>query len=163
QGQVVGRRPPVVPPPAAAVVVDELVVAAAERRRPQRRDQRDLVGGIVERGQDGQEVPDLGRREDERLALDPDGHVGALERVLQVGERRARREQQGNVVVAGWPHLPGDGVDDLPLVVLDPSGQGGDGFGFDGADLGDVLHVGRPTEGGDGRYRRGGRIPLGDQ
>ena len=163
EGQVVGRRPPVVPPPAAAVVVDELVVAAAERRRPQRRDQRDLVGGIVERGQDGQQVPDLGRREDERLALDPDGHVGALERVLQVGERRARREQQGNVVVAGWPHLPGDGVDDLPLVVFDPSGQGGDGFGFDGADLGDVLHVGRPTEGGDGRYRRGGRIPLGDQ
>ena len=26
-----------------------------------------------------------------------------------------------------------------------------------------MLHVGRPTEGGDGRYRRGGRIPLGDQ
>ena len=65
EGQVVGRRPPVVPPPAAAVVVDELVVAAAERRRPQRRDQRDLVGGIVERGQDGQQVADLGRREDE--------------------------------------------------------------------------------------------------
>ena len=52
-----------------------------------------------------EQVADLGGREHERLALDPDRDVGALERVLEIGERRARREHERDVVEAGRPRL----------------------------------------------------------
>ena len=92
-GQRVGERVLVVPPAAVLRLVrEEVVVTAAEHRRPQRAHQRELVGGVVDGLQHHEQVADLPRAVDERRRLRPVGDAGGVERVLELAERRARRE-----------------------------------------------------------------------
>ena len=76
---------------------EQIVVAATEQRRPQRDHQREGVAGIVDRPQRRQEVAHLAAAVDERARLRPVRHPGRAERLLQVAERRARRQQDAHV------------------------------------------------------------------
>ena len=90
----------VVPPAARGAELGQLVVAARERRRAQGGDDRDLVGGVVDRGEHREQLLHLGGGVHERLALDPGRDPGVVEGLLEVGERGARREQHRDVGVA---------------------------------------------------------------
>ena len=79
------------------MVREQVVVAAAEQRRAQRADERELVGGVVDRAQDREEVADLAAAVDERARLGAVRDAGGVERVLEVAERRARRQQDADV------------------------------------------------------------------
>ena len=96
-----GRRRLVVP---VAAVLDlereEVVVAAPEQRRAQRGHERELVGGVVDRLQHDEQVADLAGAVDERRRLGPVRDAGGVERVLELAERRARRQQDADVAQA---------------------------------------------------------------
>ena len=110
-GMVVGERVGdgrLVVPAAAVVHLErvEIVVTAAEHRRPQRADQRELIGGVVDRLQHQQEVADLGGGVHERRGLGAVRDGRAVERVLELAERRAGREQDRDVARAA--RFPGE-------------------------------------------------------
>ncbi len=60
-------------------------------------DERELVGGIVDRLQHDEQVADLAGAVDERRGLGAVGDAGGIERVLEVAERGAGRQQDAHV------------------------------------------------------------------
>ena len=96
-------RRPHRPPPARLPVLDQIRVGARQRRRAQRGHQRHLVGRVVHGLQHGQQVAHLLGAPHERRALDPVRDLGVLEGRLELGQRRPRREEDGDV---GQPRRP---------------------------------------------------------
>ncbi len=96
--------PSVVPASARAVVRHQLDVAAPERGGAERGDDRELVGRVVDRGEDLEHVPDLGGGEDEALALDADRDARVLQGALERGEHGPRRDEERDVVGGGRPN-----------------------------------------------------------
>ena len=103
---------------------DEIVVAQPNAGDRRARDQRDLVGRIVDRGQDSDQVADLGTwRRQRRLSC------GTGSR-----RRRARPRESGSPCVraagsrcrpsGGPPSVGGHAVDDLPRLVARTVGPG---------------------------------------
>ena len=156
-----GRDVPVEAPRAAGPAPgEEVVVAAAEVRGPERRDDRRAVRRRAHRPQTGDEVADLGRLVDEGRRAHPVGHVRAVERLLELGEARPARHQDGDVAVArraratvpldrpALAHRPGDGRRDR--LRLAPATLAGT-----------LALVGRTAEDDDGGVRRPARPPPG--
>ncbi len=82
----------VAPPPLAfPLEPEQVIVAACQERGPQRGDDVEVVGGIVDGPQHHEEVPNCPADVDERTRLGPVGDAGGIEGVLEVRQRRARR------------------------------------------------------------------------
>ena len=119
----------IVPGPTRRGVSDQLRVAAAERGRSERGDDRELVGRIVDGGEDVQQIADLAGRKDQALTLHAHRDARSLERALEGGEHGAGRDQQCDVVRRGRP----DGavrVVDRPALRDDLLGHGRHLVGF---------------------------------
>ena len=123
-----GNRGPVIPRTARLNPGEQVAVVACEHRATQSGDRGQLVGGIVDRGHDRQQVANLRRVEHQRARVDAVRHVALGERGLEHGQRLARRDQHGDVgtgrvaprakaVATHLPHrtarrIVTDGVDD---------------------------------------------------
>ena len=152
------RHGQVVPGPPGRGVPDQVVVPAAERRGPERGHQVHLVGRVVDRPQDGQELLDLVGGEDQRARLEAVGDAGPVEGVEEQGQARAGRDEHGLVPVPGrmFASRRAHG----PALVADPPHGGGQLPGLGDPDHVDPrgLPVGagshRPAQEHHGRHRR---------
>ena len=93
----VGRVGEQAPAPAAGAPVVQLDVAAAVQRRAQGGDERQLVGRVGGGPQRQHQVADLRGHVDDGGVLGPVRHAEAGERRLEHRQRRAGREQDGDV------------------------------------------------------------------
>ena len=119
-------------------MLHQLAVVDPEDRGPQRSDDLELVGRVVDRAQHPQQLVHLARSVDQRATLDPIGQTRLAECVLQHTEARAAADQHGDVAI---PRRP------IPLVIRDrPRCRLGNHLLHEGADVG-----GLPTRGGLGR------------
>ena len=93
-----GDRSRVVP---AASCFDELVqiiVPTAKRRRPQRRNDRDIVGGVIDRREHVRQIDHLLGGVEKGAAFEAIGDVCFFQRAFQRSEGRACRQEDGDVV-----------------------------------------------------------------
>ena len=104
---------------AAGGVKHELLVADRERARAQRADERDPVGGVVDRGEHPDQVADLVALEEVARALVPVRDAGGGERVLVELEAGAGGHQDRHVPPLAGPPDAGAPVADLPALVMD--------------------------------------------
>ena len=159
-GGQVRRCRAVVPAAAGQRVLREAIVATAEAGRPERGDDRDLVGRVVDRGEDGQQLLHLGGREHQRLALEPRRDAGVFERVLEERQGLPGRQEDGDV---GETRGPGAravvlGVDtDRPLLVDRAPDEAGNLLRLGAAQRGEVVGGHGVAEHDDGDRRRGAR------
>ena len=96
-GQLLGNVCPDRPGPAPGLPVVQIDVAAPVQWRAQGGHQSELVGGIVGGPQRQHQVPDLGGRVDDRAVLGPIREVAVAQRRLERRQRRAGRQQHGDV------------------------------------------------------------------
>ena len=117
-----------------AAILDPLQqvdVGAGVGWRTQRRHQRNLVGRVLDRAQTGQQVANLLSSEHELARLEPVRHAQILERALQLAQVRARRQEDADIPVAGWPQYPctaGIAIADLPAVLDGTASHPGQGL-----------------------------------
>src|SRR5690606_19508784 len=104
----------------------QVVVAAGEARGPQRGEQRELVGRVVDGPQHREQVGDLLGEPHERAGLDAVRDVEAVERGAQLGEAGAGGDQDGDVVPPCGADLAGASVLHRPAAVDDPAEAGGE-------------------------------------
>ena len=146
------------------VVREQIVVTTAEQRRSQRARERERVGRVVDRAQEREQVAHLATAVHERARLGAVRNAGFVERVLEVSERGARREQDADVAEPGRsPHcsVAPTGVVavlDLPLLGERDAHRRDDIVGFAGSHRRGVglIGVGDDAEHRHGRPRRCG-------
>ena len=92
---------------------EQVVVAAGEQRAAQGRHDGEVVGGVVDGPQRHQQVAHRPGDVDEAAGLGPVGDAGSFERVLEERQRRAGRDEHGDVAElrlapagVGWTHRP---------------------------------------------------------
>ena len=96
-GRLRSGAAPVREPASRLLPLQQVCVRAGKRRRPQRRQHRNLVSGVVYRGETRVQVPHILGGKKRRLAVEDIRHIRPHQRIFQVVDSRAALHQHGNV------------------------------------------------------------------